>query len=79
MLKGFREQFPAVELRLHEMTTAQQIQALYDKQIDVGIVRSAISEPGLRASAFARVVVLALPENHRLSVQTQVSLSALAV
>ncbi|NES93822.1 MAG: LysR family transcriptional regulator [Desertifilum sp. SIO1I2] len=79
MLKGFREQFPAVELRLQEMTTAQQIQALYDKQIDVGIVRSAISEPGLSVECLLpESLVLALPENHPLSAQTQVSLSALA-
>jgi DNA-binding transcriptional LysR family regulator len=79
MLKGFREQFPAVDLQLQEMTTAQQIQALYDKQIDVGIVRSAISEPGLRVECLLpESLVLALPENHALSAQTQVSLSALA-
>jgi DNA-binding transcriptional LysR family regulator len=79
MLKGFREQFPAVELRLHEMTTAQQIQALYDKQIDVGIVRSAISEPGLSVECFLpESLVVALPETHPLSAQTQVSLSTLA-
>jgi DNA-binding transcriptional LysR family regulator len=78
MLKGFREQFPAVELRLQEMTTAQQIQALYDKQIDVGIVRSAVSEPGLRVEyLLPESLVLALPENHPFSAQTQVSLSKL--
>ncbi|KAM3094148.1 LysR substrate-binding domain-containing protein [Phormidesmis sp. 146-35] len=79
ILRVFREQFPAVELRLHELTTAQQIQALYDKQIDVGIVRSAISEPGLSAECLLlESLVLALPEKHPLSAQTQVSLSSLA-
>jgi DNA-binding transcriptional LysR family regulator len=79
ILRGFREQFPAVELRLHELTTAQQIQALYDKQIDVGIVRSAISEPGLGAECLLpESLVLALPEQHPLCTQTQVSLSSLA-
>jgi DNA-binding transcriptional LysR family regulator len=79
ILRSFRKQFPAVELRLYELTTAQQIQALYDKQIDIGIVRSAISEPGLSVECLLpESLVLALPENHRLSAQTQVSLSALA-
>jgi DNA-binding transcriptional LysR family regulator len=79
ILRSFREQFPAVELRLHELTTAQQIQALYDKQIDVGIVRSAISEPGLSVECLlSESLVLALPETHPLSAQTQVALSALA-
>jgi DNA-binding transcriptional LysR family regulator len=79
ILRVFREQFPAVELRLHELTTAQQIQALYDKQIDVGIVRSAVSEPGLRMECLLQEsLVLALPESHPLSSQNQVALSTLA-
>ncbi|MBW4640660.1 MAG: LysR family transcriptional regulator [Gloeocapsa sp. UFS-A4-WI-NPMV-4B04] len=79
ILRVFREQFPAVELRLHELTTTQQIQALYDKQVDVGIVRSAISEPGLSVECLLpELLVLALPETHPLSAQTQVSLSTLA-
>jgi DNA-binding transcriptional LysR family regulator len=79
ILRVFREQFPAVELQLRELTTAQQIQALYDKQVDVGIVRSVISEPGLSMECFLpESLVLALPETHPLSAQTQVSLSTLA-
>ncbi|UBF28230.1 LysR family transcriptional regulator [Kovacikia minuta CCNUW1] len=79
IFRVFREQFPAVELRLHELTTAQQIQALYDKQIDIGIVRSAINEPGLSVECFLpESLVLALPETHPLSAQTQVALSSLA-
>jgi DNA-binding transcriptional LysR family regulator len=79
ILRSFREQFPAVELRLHELTTAQQIQALYDKQVDVGIVRSTISEPGLSVECLLHEsLVVALPENHLFAAQTQLSLSALA-
>ncbi|MGL4307033.1 MAG: LysR substrate-binding domain-containing protein [Mycobacteriaceae bacterium] len=79
IVRVFREQFPAVELRLYELTTAQQIQALHHKQVDIGIVRSAISEPGLSVECFLpESLVLALPENHPLSAQTQVSLSTLA-
>jgi DNA-binding transcriptional LysR family regulator len=79
ILRIFREQFPAVELRLHEMTTAQQIQALHHKQVDIGIVRSAISESGLSVECLLQEsLVLALPETHPFSAQTTVSLSALA-
>jgi DNA-binding transcriptional LysR family regulator len=79
VLRVFRAQFPAVELRLHEMTTAQQIQALHHKQVDIGIVRSAISEPGVSVECFwPESLVLALPETHPLSAQPKVSLSALA-
>jgi DNA-binding transcriptional LysR family regulator len=79
ILSIFREQFPAVELRLHELTTVQQIQALHQKQIDVGIVRSAIIEPDLSVECILQEsLVLALPETHPLSVQTKVSLFTLA-
>lgn len=78
-VRVFRAQFPSVELRLQELTTAQQIQALHDKQIDIGIVRSAIVEPGLRMECFLpESLVLALPETHPLSAQIGVSLSTLA-
>ncbi len=79
ILSVFREQFPAVELRLHELTTQEQIQALHHKQVDVGIVRSAIIEPGLSIECILQEsLVLALPQTHPLSTQVNVSLSALA-
>lgn len=79
ILRIFREQFPAVELRLHELTTAQQIEALHHKQVDIGIVRSAISEPGLSVECLLpESLVLALPETHLLAAHPQVSLSDLA-
>ena len=79
ILRVFRSQFPAVELRLHELTTVEQIQALHHKQVDVGIVRSVISEPGLSTECILQEsLVLALPETHPLCAQTQVSLSTLA-
>lgn len=79
ILSVFREQFPAVELRLHELTTQEQIHALHHKQVDVGIVRSAIIEPGLSIECILQEsLVLALPETHPLSTQVNVSLSTLA-
>lgn len=79
ILSVFREQFPAVELQLLELTTSEQIHALHHKQVDVGIVRSAIVEPGLSVECvLLESLVLALPQTHPLSAQTQVSLCALA-
>ena len=79
ILRVFRVQFPAVELRLHELTTQEQIQALHHKQVDIGIVRSAISESGLSVECLLHEsLVLALPEAHPFSAQTKVSLSTLA-
>ena len=79
ILRVFREQFPAVELRLHELTTQEQIHALHQNQIDVGVVRSAIIEPGLSTECVLKEsLVLALPQTHPLSAQVKVSVSTLA-
>jgi DNA-binding transcriptional LysR family regulator len=79
ILRIFREQFPAVELRLHELTTQEQIHALHHNQIDVGVVRSTIIEPSLRTECVLQEsLVLALPQTHPLSAQVKVSLSTLA-
>jgi DNA-binding transcriptional LysR family regulator len=79
ILRVWREQFPAVELRLHELTTQEQIHALHHNQIDVGVVRSAIIEPGLSTECVLQEsLVLALSQTHPLSAQTKVSLSTLA-
>ncbi|PEI83715.1 LysR family transcriptional regulator [Bacillus toyonensis] len=40
VLKKFRERFPKIQLILREMTTDQQIKALYEKQIHIGFIRS---------------------------------------
>ncbi|PES67819.1 LysR family transcriptional regulator [Bacillus cereus] len=40
ILKRFRERFPRIQLILREMTTDQQIKALYEKQIHIGFIRS---------------------------------------
>lgn len=79
ILRIFRERFPAVELRLHELTTQEQIHALHQNQIDLGVVRSAIIEPGLSTECVLQEsLVLALPQTHPLAAQVKVSLSVLA-
>ncbi|MFJ7668305.1 LysR family transcriptional regulator [Lysinibacillus sp. NPDC097195] len=40
VLNKFRERFPKIHLILREMTTEQQIKALYEKQIHIGFIRS---------------------------------------
>ncbi|MDM5154995.1 LysR family transcriptional regulator [Bacillus sp. DX1.1] len=40
ILKKFRERFPKIHLVLREMTTEQQLKALYEKQIHIGFIRS---------------------------------------
>ncbi|WP_305849727.1 LysR substrate-binding domain-containing protein [Solibacillus sp. R5-41] len=40
VLNKFRERFPKIHLILREMTTEQQLKALYEKQIHIGFIRS---------------------------------------
>jgi len=40
VLNKFRERFPKIHLILLEMTTEQQLKALYEKQIHIGFIRS---------------------------------------
>ncbi|MGE7926607.1 LysR substrate-binding domain-containing protein [Lysinibacillus xylanilyticus] len=40
VLNKFRERFPKIQLILREMTTEQQLKALYEKQIHIGFIRS---------------------------------------
>ncbi|NUR87629.1 MAG: LysR family transcriptional regulator [Nonomuraea sp.] len=48
LVEGFREADPAVRLAPAESWTADQVTALADGVIDVGIVRHPVSAPGLR-------------------------------
>jgi DNA-binding transcriptional LysR family regulator len=53
VLRSFRNRYPAVEVALRELTTAQQIDALSAGEIDLGIVR----RPPARLNLVSRVLV----------------------
>ncbi|WP_370193972.1 MULTISPECIES: LysR family transcriptional regulator [Aurantimonas] len=68
VLRRFRLAFPRVDLELFEMTIQEQLAALRDGQIDVGILRPPISDPSLRARPLREErFVVALPHDHRLA------------
>ncbi len=80
ILRTFREQYPGVELRLRELSSAAQAAALADGSIDVGFVREAVThgadmicEPILREE-----FVAVLPPAHRLAERVQLPLGELA-
>jgi DNA-binding transcriptional LysR family regulator len=79
VLKVFRRRFPEVLLSLHEMTTTQQVQALYEDRIHLGFVRPPIYEQELMIESILKEPFVAvLPEFHRLANETQISLLTLA-
>lgn len=80
ILRKFREQYPDVELRLRELSSAAQAAALADGSIDVGFLRGAVAhgadlicEPILREE-----FMTVLPPTHPLAERRQLPLSELA-
>ncbi|MGI8501830.1 MAG: LysR substrate-binding domain-containing protein [Hassallia sp.] len=82
ILRVFRSRFADVELVLRELTSKQQIQELLSRQIDVGFDRLPNENENDPDLSFLPILqeslVIALPEQHPLAVQSQIPLKALA-
>ncbi len=82
ILRSFRQQYPLVELELRELTMEQQLQELRDRRLDIGfehIPQPYSQDPSLKLlTIFQEDLIVALPENHPLAAQTQLSLEMLA-
>lgn len=78
IIKRFRERFPRVEARLHSMATTEQVQALREGQIHVGLLHPPIFDASLGLEVIRREPLLvALPAEHRLASQETIALSQL--
>jgi DNA-binding transcriptional LysR family regulator len=79
LLRTFRAQFPAITLILHELTTSQQVHALDEQRIHIGILRPPIAQEHLAVETLTKeTLIAALPEQHPLVDQRSIPLSALA-
>ena len=80
ILRTYREQYPGVELRLRELSSAAQAAALAEGSIDVGFVREAVAEgPDLICEAILREEFVAvLPPAHPLAGLEQLPLKEIA-
>ena len=77
-IRLFRERFGGVEIELRELTSAQQIDALYAGEIRVGLVRLPLRAPGLRFEPLQEESFLvALPSGHPLQALESVPLEAM--
>ena len=66
-LRTYRRNYPEVELSLSELTTAQQVKALLNRQLDVGFVRPPLYTTEIETYILMEEeFVLALPETHAL-------------
>jgi DNA-binding transcriptional LysR family regulator len=67
---AYRQSWPQVDLRLHEMSIALQLRQLDEKKLDVGFVRSPLLQrpPGLVVQALSSEgMLLAIHESHPLA------------
>lgn len=79
VLQTFRQRFPQVELNLEEMSTSVQIQALHEKQIQLGLMIPPVNDKSLSVELLLQEpLVVVLPKTHSLAKESDLVLSALA-
>jgi DNA-binding transcriptional LysR family regulator len=82
VLHSFAAKFPAVELSLRELPTAEQVEALHAGSLDVGFVRPPVASgigTALTVEPIAvEPLVVALPPRHRLAGVVRVPVERLA-
>jgi DNA-binding transcriptional LysR family regulator len=70
LVRAFRDRYPEIGIELRHMSTAQQLQALLDEELDLGILRPPYyfqAGPGLIAHRIWRdELAVFLPANHQL-------------
>lgn len=78
-LKAFHQAYPQVELKLFEMLTEEQSDALRDLRIHIGIGRQPLAIPGCTSYPVLRErVMVALEPDHPLAGRKKVSIAELA-
>lgn len=77
-LKQFREQYPHIEIVLHELSTQEQIQRLLANQLDIGFMRPPVDQQTLQAKpVLQEPLVAALPLGHRIASHPNLSIQEL--
>lgn len=70
VIRRFQKRFPHIQLHLHEMPSMEQIYAVHNRELDVGIVRrpDAATPLGVRIEEWYRApLVAAIPKAHPLA------------
>jgi len=76
LLKAYRQVQPDVEIEVREMRIVDQLDALVDERIDVGILRPPISDACLDSLCLIREpFVVAVPNDHELAKRTRLALT----
>jgi DNA-binding transcriptional LysR family regulator len=78
-IRNFRERYPDAELVLRECSTAEQVELLHRREIQLGFVRLPVNDAALTIEAFKQEpLVAALPKSHALAAAPSVKVADLA-
>ena len=78
-LRIFRSACPMIHLNLEDMSSGQQIEALYGRKIDIGFVRPPVQETLFDVeNVVTEELMVALPENHQFRQRREVGFADLA-
>jgi len=78
LLRRFRDQYPDIVLRLHELGTTDQLRQLQNGRLDVGFVRLPVARPELHVeTVLIEEMVAALPDLHPLAARPRLRLEDL--
>ncbi len=78
ILKQFQLEYPAVQLELREMSVVDQVRALQERSLQVGVLRGPLDNQGIDLNELiSEPFVLALPVQHRLAAHTVLPIAAL--
>nr|NNM89480.1 LysR family transcriptional regulator [Bacilli bacterium] len=78
MLTTYRESFPLVHVELQQMKSLEQLQALHEKRIDIGLIRPTSTSLAItQKTIFQEALLVALPQNHSLTGRTSIAMHEL--
>lgn len=79
IVRAFQEQFPCVDLVLHEMPTPMQLEAFHRKDIDIGFIRTPVVDPLISLLPVHQETCIAVvPESHPLAQCSSISIGDLS-
>jgi DNA-binding transcriptional LysR family regulator len=79
IMRGFSQRHPKVRVVVRNMSTAEQLKALFEERLHVAFVTPPTDHPGLRFETVLHTpIVLAVPRDNALAVRARVPLTAVA-
>jgi len=79
ILPILRTKYPDIELSLRSLTSPQQMEALHDREINIGFLRPPIDDPDVVSETVLREKIIAvIPANHPLAKLKRVPVRSLA-